>query len=238
MTNGFSFLGSSFGYSPAITSFPTYPDPAPAVALFWTPDESIYLSGGLFDANRSDRAGIFAGHPYAVDATNGGIFLVEETGFKWKLGAGGPPGRLAGGLYKHTGTFKQFDGNNQRGTSGVYAVFDQTVLPAAGVSVLCRSGLANADISLIDQHIGTGMQWMGPIPTARANDIAGLGSSLVHFSHDSGVARDFELAIEGFYKVQVTPWFNVQPDVQYIINPDGRPGRNALVATVRVELDF
>ena len=33
--------------------------------------------------------------------------------------------------------------------------------------------------------------------------------------------RDFELAIEGFYKVQVTPSFNVQPDVQYIINPDG-----------------
>ena len=105
-----------------------------------------------------------------------------------------PPGRLAGGLYKHTGTFKQFDGNNQRGAqSGVYAVFDQTVLAAAGVSVFAQYGLANADISLIDQHIGTGMQWMGPIPRSSAGltDLltTGSGSSLAHFSHDSGVAQ-------------------------------------------------
>jgi carbohydrate-selective porin OprB len=46
------------------------------------------------------------------------------------------------------------------------------------------------------------------------------------------------LEIEGFYKLQVTPWFNVQPDIQGIIHPGGAGLRNACVTTLRVELDF
>ena len=63
VTNGVAFLGSSFGYSPAITSFPTYPDPAIGAALFWTPDQTFYATGGIAYANRSDRSLILDGAP-------------------------------------------------------------------------------------------------------------------------------------------------------------------------------
>ena len=71
-----------------------------------------------------------------------------------------------------------------------------------------------------------------------ASDVVGLGATYVHFSPRGPFTEEFELAIEGFYKWQITPWFNLQPDLQYIINPGGRGLANACVATLRVELDF
>jgi carbohydrate-selective porin OprB len=41
-----------------------------------------------------------------------------------------------------------------------------------------------------------------------------------------------------FYKMQVTPFFSVKPDVQYVINPGGTAAGDALVARVRLDLAF
>ncbi len=35
------------------------------------------------------------------------------------------------------------------------------------------------------------------------------------------IKRDYETALEWAYKVRVTEWLNIQPDVQYAINPGG-----------------
>jgi porin len=76
----------------------------------------------------------------------------------------------------------------------------------------------------------------GPIPT-RPADIFGVAASNAGLSGDAGFSANYELAIEGFYRAFLTPWLFIQPDLQYIINPGGiHP--NALVGTVRVELDF
>lgn len=34
-------------------------------------------------------------------------------------------------------------------------------------------------------------------------------------------SEDFEMVLEWMYKIQLTQWLNIQPDVQYIIKPDG-----------------
>jgi porin len=44
-----------------------------------------------------------------------------------------------------------------------------------------------------------------------------------------------ETTWEMFYRVQLTPWLAVQPDLQYVVNPGG-VGENALAAGLR--LDF
>ncbi len=247
--NGVSFLGSSFGYSPAITLFPTYPDPALGAVLFWTPNDNLYATGGVSYANRSDRSGILSGAPYRVRDTSGGVFVALEVGTKWTIDSGKLPGRFAVGGYHHTGAFRRFDDVDQTGASGMFAVFDQTLLQtqfvdppngaaATGLGLFAQYGLADADVNIIDQHVGSGLQWTGPIPTtARATDVLGLGASFVHFSHQAALPHDHELAIETFYKLQITPWFNLQPDLQYILHPSGnRP--DALVGTIRAELDF
>ena len=132
----------------------------------------------------------------------------------------------------------------------MYGVFDQTIwqgpapsvdsgAPPPNIGIFAQYGLADRDISAIDQHIGAGIAWTGPLQKPdRAADVMGIGASYVHFSEQAQLPKDHELAIETFYKIQLKPWFSVQPDLQYIINPGGAAGRDAVVATVRVELDF
>jgi porin len=57
--------------------------------------------------------------------------------------------------------------------------------------------------------------------------------------------RSSETVIELMYQAQLTPWWMLQPDLQYIfnpgggvLNPDGTLRRNALVIGVRSSLNF
>jgi carbohydrate-selective porin OprB len=45
------------------------------------------------------------------------------------------------------------------------------------------------------------------------------------------------LAIEAFYRLQITGWAMIMPDLQYVVHPGGRYP-NALVGTLRLIVDF
>ncbi|HEY0435568.1 MAG TPA: carbohydrate porin, partial [Phenylobacterium sp.] len=48
-----------------------------------------------------------------------------------------------------------------------------------------------------------------------------------------------ETSFEATYALQVTSWFFLQPDIQYIVHPASQPGLpNALAVGLRVILDF
>jgi len=48
-----------------------------------------------------------------------------------------------------------------------------------------------------------------------------------------------ETVIEATYKVQLTPWWTIQPDFQYIVTPSGVQGsKNATVLGVRTIVAF
>jgi len=57
--------------------------------------------------------------------------------------------------------------------------------------------------------------------------VIGLGLSTVWFSHDAGLTDNSELAIEAFYKLQLTPSMSAWFDVQYIVDPGGIDADNA-----------
>jgi porin len=245
VTNASQFLNSSYGASPAILGLPTIPDAALGANLFWTPDPHFYLGAGSYYANRSDQSLILSGHPNTVDPTSGGMFSILELGAKWNLDKTQLPGRFALGGYDHNGQFERFNGTAQTGAAGMYAMFDQTVWQSSvpdsnrSVGAFAQFSVADSHVALITEQIGTGVQWTGPLPlSSRSSDIFGLGPTWVQFSNQSPTVDRYELAIEGFYKLQLTPWFDVQPDLQYIINPGGTGRPNALVMTVRAELDF
>ena len=46
-----------------------------------------------------------------------------------------------------------------------------------------------------------------------------------------------ESIVETFYKVQLTPWFFLQPDAQFIIHPDGK-NKNAFAMGLRTFITF
>jgi porin len=242
--NGLPFLNSSTQVSPTIFVFPTTPDPMPSVNVFFTPNEFWYAGFGAYYANRSDRFGDLADDPASVQRTEGGTFLIGETGLKWHaapLFAEG--GNLKAGAWEHSGTFTRLDGSEQQGTYGGYAILDQTLWQpkgepdnGRGVRTFLEYGGTQEDINAIDRHFGGGVTWTGPI-VARSGDIIGVSPQYAHISSQAGLAHPYELALETFYQWQLTHWAFIQPDVQYIVHPGGTHP-NALVGTLRLQINF
>jgi len=65
-----------------------------------------------------------------------------------------------------------------------------------------------------------------------------LGAQAIHFSDHFRASSEYETAYELFYRLQLTPWFSIKPDLQYIANPGGKGTPDALAATVRVQVSF
>jgi porin len=127
-----------------------------------------------------------------------------------------------------------------RGNAGFYVLVDQMVYREGGPGT--PQGLTpfaslvvspDDDVSTLPVFVNGGLVYQGLIP-GRAQDKAAVGAAYGRFSdqlrraqrdqqrQDPSVGvRDYELALEWTYVVQVTPWLQVQPDVQYVIRPGG-----------------
>ena len=126
-----------------------------------------------------------------------------------------------------------------RGNYSIYAVVDQLVWrPNAtspeGVGVFARvMGAPEGDRNLIAMSANAGMVWKAPLPN-RNNDTFGVGFGLARvsnrasalnkdaafFTQNSGFPiRTSETYVEVTYQYQVAPWWQVQPDFQYVFNP-------------------
>jgi carbohydrate-selective porin OprB len=73
---------------------------------------------------------------------------------------------------------------------------------------------------------------------SRDGDTIGAGVFHVEFSDEAEFANDGETAVEVFYRAQVTGWFSVKPDFQYIFNPGGTTNDDSVVVGARAELIF
>ncbi|MGC9196234.1 MAG: carbohydrate porin [Syntrophobacteraceae bacterium] len=120
----------------------------------------------------------------------------------------------------------------------IYGVADQAIWRQEGgarmVSVFGRLMGAPGDENLIDWSLNAGINVTGLLP-GRPNDVCGLGYG---WAHISGAAADLdrdtsfysgapypvrgtESFIELTYQCQITPWWTIQPDLQYIMDPGG-----------------
>jgi porin len=242
--NGLPFLNSSTQVSPTVYLFPTTPDPMPAINVFFTPTKFYYASFGAFYANRSVGFGNLVGTPQDAQLSETGWFLVGETGLQWQyLPFLAGSGNLRLGAWGHTGTFTRFDNSQQQGVYGGYAILDQTLWQPAGarpggrgIRAFVEYGQTQRTVNPVDLHLGGGFTWTGPLAT-RPQDIIGFSPQYAHISAAASLPQSFELALESFYRFQISGWAWIMPDLQYIINPGGHYP-NALVATVRMKLDF
>jgi porin len=242
--NGLSFLSSSTQVNPTVFVFPTTPDPMPSINAFFTPVSAFYAGFGVYYANRSEGFGNLVGRPQDLQASQFGSFLIGETGLRWRQ----DPllqrdGNLKFGAWGHTGTFPRFDGTQQRGTHGFYAIFDQTLWQPGGDSRSGRGirsflvyGRTQQTITPIDQQFGGGVTCMGLLP-ARPQDLVGFSPQYAHLSPPAGLPQSYELALEGFYRWRLTRWATIMADLQYIVHPGGQYS-NALVGTLHMKLNF
>ena len=240
--NGLDFLDSSTQVTPTLLGFTTTPSPMPTAAVFYTPNSLFYADFSFAEAGRSDRFLVFSGHPTAIEPTSGGQLTIAEGGLTWdRIPRVAADGNLRLGIWRNTGTFPRFGGGTQSGAQGRYAIFDQTLWQPAGngdnkrgVRGFLEYGDTERAVSPIDRHWGAGIAWTGP-NQARALDVTGITVQDAHISAAAGLPDRDELLLESFYKLQVTNWASVQPDVQYIEHPGGRYA-NALIGIVALQI--
>ncbi len=152
-----------------------------------------------------------------------------------------------------------------QGNYSVYAVADQMLWRpdpqgTQSLGMFARVMAAPPDRNLIAFSANGGIELKAPF-TGRDNDTAGIGFGVAKVSGAAG-ARDGDTAfftasnyprrtvetfVEATYQVQIVPWWQVQPDVQYVIRPGAgipdpaQPTRligNELVLGLRTNVTF
>jgi len=98
----------------------------------------------------------------------------------------------------------------------------------------------------ISFYVDAGLTYQGLIPTRR-DDTIGVavaygklsGGAVQGLRDDGAVNPGYEMALEATYQIQVTPWFAIQPDLQYIIRPGGTADfGNAFLLGLRTSIEF
>jgi porin len=230
--------------------------------LEFNPTSQFYVMGGVYglDGHSNQATNNQSGTRFALDGGSG-MLVLSEAGFLLNQGPNdkGLQGTYRIGSFVDTGNHTTFASQAQfangtgplqsTGTNyGIYGVMDQQIYTcdSKAVSFFVRSGGAPSDTNFVDYYADGGFNFTGFIP-GRDNDVGGIAVARSHVSDDYGASQilrgnppsSAETVIEATYKVQLAPWWSVQPDVQYIVTPSGVAGsRNATVLGLRTSVAF
>ena len=118
--------------------------------------------------------------------------------------------------------------------------------------VFARTGGAPPDRNVVDFYAELGLNYRGLLPS-RGRDVFGLGFTYTDLSddarrevraanrlnHTGNPLPDYEATLEATYEANLTPWLQVQPDLQFIIHPGGtQRNDDALILGVRTVVTF
>lgn len=204
---------------------------------------------------------------YAVNQGPGasGLPGTYKLGAYWHDGSFADQRRNAAGMSVNDPLATDQAFRRRRGNYGIYAVADQRVWRPAGegdsgVGVFARVMGGPGDRNLLNFYADFGATWKGAL-LGRPDDTAGIGFAVARYS-DTASALDGDAALSGSpaplirrhesvleltYQAQLAPWWQVQPNAQYVFNINGgvedprRPGRrvnDALVLGLRTAITF
>lgn len=262
------FLNSAFGAMPSevgsplarccgnSSAFPIFPVAAPGIFLAVHPTKTVFLQAGVYDG----APGRDTENNYGFDWANQshvGVAVFYEGGLNYQLRNRAGTFHLGGTF--HSGRFDDYAGMNGGKNNIVsedlysfYAINDFTLIATADgqpkLGAFVRAGFSPlSDRSMVSAYADTGINWFAPLP-GRDSDVAGVGFSCTRFGNEfrkttgsDGVATS-ESTLELTYHAQVTKWFSVQADTQFLFNPAVNSGlhtrETAIVFGLRTEIDF
>lgn len=221
LNSGWDFMNTGHSINPTVP-LPTYPDQAFGFMVEVSPKEWLSLKNGTYSR-------------FNVP------FNISEIEFKPTIRK--LPGRYILGAWELSDSngmevASSYDPvadetyvNNFHRNFGFYAGFEQMVYKEnkdddedmQGLTVFCQYGMSPSNRNDMSSYVGGGLHYRGLIPK-RDQDIAGVAVASGAFARRLGDITSqvgSENSIEAFYRVQVTPWFYLQPDVQFIMNPSG-----------------
>jgi porin len=257
------FVNGTFGW-PTLPSTdlpaggPAYPLGTPAVrvrvdagdALTWYTGvfNGNPTGGGMGDAQSRDPSG-------TAFRTNDGVLALTE--LRYNPGNSPNNGTYRLGAWYNSEPFPdQHLPLSHSGDFSVYGVVDQPVVTAddgGQLTFFTRAMAASGDRNLVDFYLDGGLAYKGPF--GRKNDIialglayARIGSAARQLDAERGVpVRSSERLVELTYEAQLTPWWQLQPDLQYVVNPGGgvlnplQPGSrvsDAFILGLRTQITF
>ena len=232
------FVSSAFG-APSVVSgtlphSPIFPQGVLGARVAFDLGKKGTLRFAVLDGNGGDLASENR-HGLHISLDEGALLLAEyqtvfNTGALHQTSM-----RL--GTYYHTGTFVDSQGDTVRGNFGFIGSVDRAV--NARLSVFARVGAALSDRSTVPWEIETGFNFS---PVFGASDKLGVALAYVDLNRSPAVTGTatplrHEIILESTLDLPLTKWLDLQPDVQYIIDPGGTAtARNAWVVGIRVSL--
>lgn len=234
----------------------------------YQPSSQFYLDSGIFQASPRTGNPAYHGTDFSIRSGDG-ILLMSEMGWTPSFGATpevkgagkkslatpanpGLPGIYTlGGYYSHY-TFDKFAGGTESDAFGFYSLAQQMVWRSpenANQNITLWGGLTYSpqqQFALMPLMGMGGVIWQGCIPK-RDSDSALFSVYSGNFSSDysnnqiangKGPAT-VETVLELSYIIQLTKNVQIQPDVQYVIQPNGQSNiPNALVIGFQVSAMF
>ncbi len=147
-----------------------------------------------------------------------------------ELAYGNDDGRLLAGAWSYTSDFDRNDGMGRSRSQGVY-LRGEAKLADLGEGRLygfARLGIASGETNQFDRFASAGLKY------GLANENS-FGLAIAHASTSDSwraatAGRSGETAIEATYSHTVTDWLELQPNIQYVINPSSNPAVNDAIA--------
>jgi porin len=245
------FLNSSFGISPgAALNVPVsiYPVTAPFVYASYSFNSKSKLQFAVFEGNPGDIETNKYNLNWDLSRENGMMNILEYQYIREEEKYFG----LKTGIYIHTEDVKGLEDTLEvfDNTFGFYGVLDKNLVPAKtgcskGLDAFLQYDFAPADRSGVNYYIGTGLSYRGFFAKEKIRDEFGFAIAHLKMSQYWKVAnperKSRETSLEFTYKVTLFDHVSLQPDFQYIINPDaGENGilKNAAVVSLRLNVCY
>ncbi|MEX2381148.1 MAG: carbohydrate porin [Opitutales bacterium] len=241
------FLNSAFGPLPTQSGnvgAPIWPLSAPGGFVQYEDPRGGFFQFGLYDGDAGEESVNDHGLRISLDQSEGAMAMAEG-GLASSFF--GQPGAYKLGAYYHSGDFEDFaSGGTENGTYSLYFVADQTLWQGGESQLVSfwRAGWnPREDRTVVTFYTDFGLNWEG-IP-GRPADTIGLAYSHAGFGDDYVAAQravgenvsSREGVLELTYRAAITPWWIVQPDVQWVFDP--HESRNdALLLGVRTQIIF
>ena len=219
-------------------------------------DWSINNSDGVLMIGQVGWTPEFFKKPAAASKPSDGKSLAEGKTMRPvspDAGMQGLPGHYWFGAYYSPWQFAQFGSTETASNSyGFYWHADQMVWqeePGSDQGLTLWSAFVlspQQNISKLPFQVNSGIVYKGLVP-ARDHDTTMLGFVYGNFSDDyagtvaaTGAGTpSYEIALEAGYRIQVTKFAYIQPNVQWIINPGGTGNiPNALVLGAQMNVTF
>ncbi|HLQ25333.1 MAG TPA: carbohydrate porin [Acidiferrobacterales bacterium] len=166
--------------------------------------------------------------------------------------------KLALGGWYYTATFDDLSGVDangrpvqHRGSGGFYLLADGVLFrdlgrPGRRLAAFTELGFGDPRVNRFGSYAGAGLVASGLVSSRQSDElglavaIARNGAHFIALQEQQGApVRNSEATIELTYSMQFAKWLAVQPDLQYVIDPNTDPSlRNALAFQLRFEATF